>query len=520
MRNLQQTPVINAEEQFKESMQKPMPFLDIAKMPPPEPLDFAVIQHIDYPVDALGDVLGGMAKLLHRKVKAPLGICGQSVLMTGALIAQGYRNVAIDGRTIPLSLFALSIGKSGERKSGVDKLAFAPIRLWEREQQDEYAKLKKQYRIESDAYKLAEANLKKRLKGEEDIRVIEQAYQALGGPPIPPTIPKIKAVDATVEGLQKHLRTASPNIGVYTDEGAIFFGGHSMTKEKAAKTIGLYSTFWDGSEIDMTRASEDVGAFTLYDRRLSIHLMIQPIISKEVFADPLLMQQGFIPRFLITEPESTIGTRFFEEGNVREDAEFKRYFAHLKSLLDKGFPIDARDGSLDLIDLPLQALAKDLWIKFHDEVEAKLAPMGDYAHVTATGAKLAEQALRIAGVLTVINSQNTAKYISTKEMQAGIDIANYSMNQLLCMVEQALINPVIEDARALLTWIAQNQFEYVYSSLEANKRPRKVRSKDDYDKAVKLLSEHGYIFPVEDMELDGRNRKEVFRVIHYFEPEN
>lgn len=491
----------------------------ISPLDPPEPLESPTFQKKVYPIAALGDVLAPMALTMNRVIKAPLDLCAQSVLMTAALAAQGFKNVEIDGRTIPLSLFALSIGQSGERKSAVDKIASAPIANWEREQQESYAISIQQYKQDKKAFDHAEQNTKKKLKSEINQAVIKTELEKLGTPPRAPLSPKLRSVDATVEGLQKHLKTALPLTGIYTDEGSVFFGGYSMSSEKAAKTIGLYSMLWDGSPVDMVRSNDEAGAFTLYDRRLSIHLMIQPVIAKKVVSDPLLMQQGFIPRFLISEPESTMGSRLYENIDIKETPDFKRYFTTMKNLIDLGFFIND-DGSLDLLPLSPVELAKAEWVKFHDEIEKQLSKNGELRHVSGTAAKIAEQALRIAGVLTVINSKNKAQHIQLSEMKSGIELARYSLHQLLFMLEKYRIDDIVEDARNLLAWIAKNKFEYVYPSLDANKRPQKLRPKKIYAKAIQILYEHNYLEFIGDLELDGRKRKEVYKVLHNREPDS
>ena len=473
-----------------------------------------------YPVDALGNVLAPMARALNESIQAPLGLCGQSVLMTGALVAQGFRNVEIDGRTYPLSLFALTISESGGRKSAVDSQAKAPLLAYEIEKQEQYRKDLSDYKDRLEAFNFAKGNLKKDLKELTDPSVIQSKLESIGKPPLPPMVPTLLCSDPTIEGLIKHLRYSLPNVGVYTDEGAEFFGGHSMSREKVQKTIAQYSRAWDGSALDMMRSSDDTGAFKLNHRRVSINLMLQPVIAKTVFSDPLLVQQGFIPRFLISYPESTMGSRAYKDTNIKSDPRYNKYFARIKSLLDKGFNINPEDGGLDLLPLTVSTRAKDLWIVFHNEIESKLTKDGDLRHVSGTAAKIAEQALRVAGVLTVISSENKNSYIAETEMKAGIEIAQYSLNQLLAMNELSLVSKETEDARKLLNWIADNQYPFLYSNLNANKRPNSIRPKQAYEMAVSELLEYGYIEAVADMELDGRKRKNVFKVIHYFEPED
>jgi hypothetical protein len=48
-----------------------------------------------FPVDALGPVLAAAASAIHDRVRAPLAICGNSVLAAATLAVQGRANVVL-----------------------------------------------------------------------------------------------------------------------------------------------------------------------------------------------------------------------------------------------------------------------------------------------------------------------------------------------------------------------------------------------------------------------------------------
>src|SRR5262249_30794249 len=73
----------------------------------PEPLRRTVSPPDPYPIDALSPILAGMARALMAVVQAPDAICGQSVLAAAALTVQAHADVTMDGRTFPVSQFAI-----------------------------------------------------------------------------------------------------------------------------------------------------------------------------------------------------------------------------------------------------------------------------------------------------------------------------------------------------------------------------------------------------------------------------
>src|SRR5262249_27317312 len=102
------------------------------KFEAPRPLRRALPDPERHPVEMLGGLTAVVGKL-HSTIQAPLALCGQSVLAATALAVQGYADVVIDGRVIPLSENFLTIGESGERKSAVDKEVLRPHRAYERQ---------------------------------------------------------------------------------------------------------------------------------------------------------------------------------------------------------------------------------------------------------------------------------------------------------------------------------------------------------------------------------------------------
>src|SRR5262249_19946034 len=68
----------------------------------PRPLKRSLPDPEPFPLGALG-TLAAPARLLAETIQAPLALCGQSILAAATLAVQAYRDVIIDGRTIPLS---------------------------------------------------------------------------------------------------------------------------------------------------------------------------------------------------------------------------------------------------------------------------------------------------------------------------------------------------------------------------------------------------------------------------------
>ena len=93
---------------------------------PPQPLRREPPPAEPYPLDALGETLGDMAKSIHAIVKAPAATCGQVGAARPRSPSRGTAITCIDGRQKPISLFGLTISEVSERKSGTDDVALWP----------------------------------------------------------------------------------------------------------------------------------------------------------------------------------------------------------------------------------------------------------------------------------------------------------------------------------------------------------------------------------------------------------
>jgi Protein of unknown function (DUF3987) len=219
-----------------------------------------------FPVDALG-VLAPAALAIHDRVRAPIAICGQSVLAAGTLSVQGHANVELPmGHAKPVSGYFVSIGATGERKNGVDQEALGPIRKRESVLREVHSSEQLQYENEKEAWSAARKAAIKRAKG--DRAAIGAALNALGPRPLPPLKPVLTCSEPTFEGLCKLLADGQPSVGVFAVEGGQFIGGHGMADDAKLRTAAGLSAVWDGEAIKRVRSLD--GVTVLPGRRCSM----------------------------------------------------------------------------------------------------------------------------------------------------------------------------------------------------------------------------------------------------------
>lgn len=101
-------------------------------------------------------------------------------------------------------------------------------------------------------------------------------------------------------------------------------------------------------------------------------------------------------------------------------------------------------------------------------------------------------------------------------MLQGIELARYSLSELLRITNQAVISQDTKDAIKLLEWITENQQSLFCPSAYTSSLPYSIRKKEARDSAIFRLVEHGYLEQLEPGTVfDGRKRKEIYKVLHY-----
>ncbi len=479
----------------------------------PQPLLREIAAPAPYPVEALGP-LRAAVEAVQGMTLAPIAIPAQSALAVASLAVMAFADVETLGGNRPLSLYTLTIAQSGERKSSCDAPLMAALRAFEKEQAVEQRAAVQSWQNAHALWKgerdriLAEA---KAGKGEK--RTAAQAdLERLGAEPSAPPSTDRTVTEPTFEGLTRLYATGQPALGLFSDEGGQFLGGFAMNSENRQKTLAALNDLWQGNPIRRTRAGE--GALTLFGRRLAVHLMVQPGVARTFMADPMAGDTGFLPRFLICEPTSAIGTRIHALARADTGA-LVAFGARQRDILETPQPMDPETRELTPRLLPLSAQARAVLIGFADCIEKEQAPGGNLSHVTGYASKAAEQACRIAGVLTLWRDLY-AREVTGADMGDAINLAQFYLTEAARLSDGAKVSAEIERAEALRKWLVERWAgsDITLRDVMHDCPTRALRESPKARAAINLLVQHGWlvVLPPGSM-VRGIGRKEAWRIV-------
>lgn len=442
-----------------------------------------------FPTQALGGILAKAAFAIARKIQVPESIAAQSVLAAAALTAQAMADVRLPyGQDRPLSLYFATVASSGDRKTSSDTEALWPIRRREVLLGEIYRAEHEQWSMEHAAW----AAERKKIEGNKKLNYdqVKISLHELGPAPAPPLHAFLTAPDPTVEGLIKAWISAPASLGLFSAEGGQFIGGHGMNQENRLKTAAAFSEIWDGRTIKRLRASD--GVTILRGRRLSMHMMVQPDAAAAFLSDPVLRNQGLLSRILVAGPDSIIGTRLYRDTEPGDETIIRAYGAHLLSILESPWPL--ADGQRNELAPPCLELAEDAaadWKEFYNRVERLSGANNQFGVIADFAAKAAENAARIAGVLTVVADPG-AVLIDAGGMGNAIVLMDWYVKETLRLQRAARTDPRLLRAQRLLEWLQANGPEIeVLKILRFG--PASERNKAALDETLAALLSHGWV---------------------------
>lgn len=458
-----------------------------------------------YPLDALPTIAREAVEEVVGFVKAPVALAASSALSALSVAVQGLYDVErAPGLKGPCSLFMLSIAESGERKTTCDGFFKQALETHQREEAERLKPMVDACRADLDVWEAKKAGLKEAVKSAvksgQSTRELETEMRNLeADKPHPVRVPTLVRGDDTPENLSWELMHGWPSAGVLSSEAGVVFGSHGMGGDSVTRNLALLNVLWDGGSIRTGRRTSDT--YTLEGARLTMGLLVQEVTLRTFFdkSKGLARGTGFLARFLVAWPTSTMGTRMFTPAPGYD--RLGKFTARLLALLRTPPNIDDM-GRLTTVTLSLNHEAHALWVKFHDQIEGMLGADGELQDVKDVASKIADNAARLACLFHVLESGAGA--VSLDAMARGAKLATWHLTEAQRFLGQFALPPETEKAMRLNAWLlawCQRERTDRVGTRDAQ-RLGPLRDKTAMDSAVAELADMGRV----RTERDGKKR--------------
>jgi len=525
---------------------------------PPQPLDALSDGRRPYPLDKLPSVVRSAIEDLEKFSQAPTELCAQVILSNAAFASQAVCNVK---RPAPeedivcgINLNAVTIGESSERKSTADGAVSGYVSPEEERLRTEWETVYKRLKAAHDIWQIEVNGLKSQINklrsnpngfDEHELGNLEEklrdAYQR--EPQSVPEdkehfLPRLVVKNFSSQALARRL-SACPSIFLNSSEGGQTLGAYSFQKDNLVNTLGDLNELFSSGTVRNDRMGDN--SVHVEGGRLSINLMLQPVIAEPMFSDPKYLHSGFLARALIAYPQTRAGQR-----QMNPAAALQKDKTGLQSLnafknrcrnLLQCTRINAETKEITFSTLEMGEQAGRAWIEYYNELDRRTAPNGDLASARIVAGKSPEMAARIAACLHLVehvvpppqglpdDAEPPHDFPLTIELpmiEAGITLARWYLDEFQRVLSGVGENQAVHDAKVLLKWLHEHPKAEDFRSgrsmdlrtlRQSGPRTSGCREKDPQrrDAALSVLINSGHIRMSEDAKRFKGNPLEFFK---------
>ncbi|RKG46441.1 DUF3987 domain-containing protein [Acinetobacter cumulans] len=452
------------------------------------PLSKSISKATPFPIQDLPIIVREASEAIAQYVQAPIAMAVMCVLGTLSHLAQAEVNAPkpmdFNGQGEPCSLFLITEGGSGSRKSSCKDIADRVLKDIRKMQLQQYGDDLQKWKQRSAS-----------VKGKTNREAFEQENPR-------PQDPNTMFNDITFESLaglyiDRVIRDGSIN----TDEAAQFFGGHSMKGDTANSVLGGFTKLFDDGFVQRQRSkSNENGSGSAYGVRLTFNLQGQREILNSELKDPIKREQGFLPRFLFTAPDSLAGERqqnsaFRAQSKLMyKDLRLTRYWERCKELANAdGIPRVLDDtGMIDMFKrrvIQFDTEAYQIDLDFYNECELNQAKGKPYESIKPFASRASQLARRLATVLAYFEGE---QYITAHIMQSACSMLRHSLAEWIRYAD--LETNEITHSQLLWNWLAkQKDSKIMRSKLQTNAPMVFRKNKDVLNLALQELEDCNYI---------------------------
>ena len=434
-----------------------------------------------YPIDALPLLAKEAVLAISEHVQSPIAMTAQCVIGAMSHIAQAKVNAPdrFKAHGEPCSLFLLTEGQSGSRKSTSKYLADRAITDFEKKQYEIY-------RADLEQWKSGQAGLPKKDR---------EAYCAENPPP---NDPSTIYSDVTLESIAGfYIDGILRNASISTDEAGQFFGGHTMKADTRNQALGGYAKIFDDGYVERTRSKSNLnGSGRAHDVRVTFNLQGQREVLDNALKDPVLRGQGFLPRFILTIPENLAGTRLqdaaYRNKNANKDHRLIAYWARCESLLDSCPQVQTEHELHNgRYVIPMNEEATAIDIEFYNVIESLQRVGKRFEYLQAFASRASQLARRLATVFAYFEG---LQQIDGKTLQGACEVVKHSLNEwaMYADIEVKAESDAERLARKLIDKCLGEQTSRIAKTTALQFAPLSMRKVKEFNRYLDELIAHNY----------------------------
>lgn len=377
-----------------------------------------------FPLWELPDDVQGAIEEVAEITQAPIPLIFASCMSIISASVQGLVNATYPTRngskSIPCSLFFLTLADSGERKTTVDSYFKKSILEWEKQKKREYEDDMKTFNGIKKAWEIKGKMLEKQMQeisNPNSLQINETFIAHHANVPMKPTMKKLIIMDATTEAFMKQLQSY-PVKAQLSSEGGTIFGSNAMGIDNIMKTLGQYNELWDGNGVQRDRMSEESNV-SVGEVRVTLGVSVQPSVFKQFMNNTKKMgkDSGFLARFLLSQPISTKGTRSITLDKPKILTPYlDNYHKRIDNLLNMKIKFNDEDKSFLCTNIIMDKEAESLWEDFYNCIEEQQGEGENYDHISGFASKCAEHLVRLATCLHIFCDKSGQNSLINKEI--------------------------------------------------------------------------------------------------------
>ncbi|WP_439892520.1 YfjI family protein [Ralstonia sp. 25C] len=446
-----------------------------------------------YPLDAFHLVTRNAAVEVCDHVKAPHAMIALSFLTAMSVACMGLISVRLPtGQIRTVSLNALTVADSGERKTATDNLVMGKVVERDELRTKKYVQDLADYEAEKTVWDTVKAvytgDIAKAIRNGESTDLLRaRLTDHIKSKPIKPRERRLIRQDITGRAIINAIEGDHELIALLSNEGDI------VLRSNAMKQVGLLNSLWDAAPvISYDRVQQ--GSIVARNARGTVSLMVQEQVLQDFIErhGKVVRGSGHWARYLVAWPTSTQGYRFM---SLYDSAwvHLPKFQERMVELLDE-YDRRREAGKLEPDIIEFAEEVREEWVAVANTIEGQLQPLQYLSDVKDFASKAMEITGRVAALLHKFSGQEGK--ISIDTFRRACQIVNWHLHEFKrIFAPQQVVSQIQVDARALGDYLARTYASIGWGLAKRNDvlREGPIRPLRRFALALKHLEVMGHV---------------------------